>query len=92
MRFVHDGFPVAAPFQSQIHPERADGFILGRFIEVFASFKYADVERDAEVVIRNITTDAPWSRSGPVLSGLARRVRFVPRTYAVAAFVTGARA
>src|SRR5690348_4154374 len=51
MRLVDDGLPVAAPFQAQVHAQRADRLVLRRLRQVPVSLEHADVEGDAEVVV-----------------------------------------
>src|SRR5207237_2225828 len=52
MRFVLDRFPIAAPLQTEISTHCADRFVLWRFIQIFAPFEHANVECDAEIVVR----------------------------------------
>ncbi len=51
MWLVFDGLPIATPLETQIHANRADRFVFRRFGNVFAAFKNANVEGDAEIVI-----------------------------------------
>ena len=51
MRLVLDRLPVAAPFEAEPDAERAHGFVGRGFVEVATALEYADVERDAEVVV-----------------------------------------
>src|SRR6476620_4139668 len=67
MRSIQKRFPVAAPFQSQIHSEGADCFVLRRFAQVAGFFKHAYIEGDPEIVIRKTAArvghDAPGVRA-----------------------------
>ena len=74
MRFVLDRFPIAAPLQTEIGTHCADRFVLWRFIQIFAPFEHANVECDAEIVVR-----ISAARVGDDLAGLgpALRVKIV---------------
>src|SRR5437667_11616970 len=70
MRFVLDRFPIAAPLQTEISTHCADRFVLWRFIQIFAPFKHANVECDAEILVR-----ISAARVVADLAGLARALR-----------------
>src|SRR5438034_1693725 len=67
MRFILNGFPVPAPLKPQVSSKNTDRFILGRLVEVSASFKHANVEGNSKVVVGVTTTrishDTAWFRS-----------------------------
>src|SRR5206468_11448062 len=67
MRFVLNSFPVPTPLKPQVRSKNTDRFILGRLVEVSASFEHANVEGNSKVVVGVTTTrishDTAWFRS-----------------------------
>src|SRR5206468_8555149 len=67
MRFVLNSFPVPTPLKPQVRSKNTDRFILGRRVEISASFKHANVEGNSKIVVGVTTTrishDAAWFRS-----------------------------
>src|SRR3546814_17957291 len=49
VRLVDDGLPVAAPLQAKVHAQGADGLVLRRLRQIFASLEHRSEEHTSEL-------------------------------------------